>query len=377
MKNVRRYFLPLIKKAALVSVSLFLSLLLIEKVLQTIQYQPKELWWQWDEYEKQKFDIDTHRIWKLNPNRKISEHFGPNPDEYQIHTTDNFGFRTNSFQKHAYTDDVSKIVVLGDSYTYGHAVSDDQAIPSYLQDEVNKHGQDMLVINAGVQGYNPDQEYIYLTEEILPKIKPDVVIWNISFNDLIDMRTHSLHHLQGQSLIRLPGWTNGIYTQGLLHKIFMHLKPELNKSLTANLFFSVLQRVNVVNLLEQSSYELSEEKIERMITALERKHIKLVVTLVPVEWAFNKNYVFENDENLNLWREYFILGKLKKVSPYFLDGNAPLFDIQQQACVNFFLDESYDGSTHEGYRHLSPAGNQEFARALYSYLDIHQFLQKK
>jgi hypothetical protein len=64
-----------------------------------------------------------------------------------------------------------RIVVLGDSFTFGEDVSDDETYSHYLQKLLPKAD----VINLGVHGYGHDQMLLLLREEGL-KYRPDVVV---------------------------------------------------------------------------------------------------------------------------------------------------------------------------------------------------------
>ena len=64
-----------------------------------------------------------------------------------------------------------RIITLGDSYTFGDEVNDDETWPSYLQKKI----PEVEIINLGVHGYGHDQMLIYLEEEGL-KYKPAIVM---------------------------------------------------------------------------------------------------------------------------------------------------------------------------------------------------------
>ena len=38
----------------------------------------------------------------------------------------------------------------------------------------------------GVPGYGVGQTYLYVTEEIIPKYSPDLIVWRLNVNDLWD-----------------------------------------------------------------------------------------------------------------------------------------------------------------------------------------------
>ena len=66
---------------------------------------------------------------------------------------------------------ITRIVVLGDSFTFGEDVDDDETWPHRLEESLPA----TEVLNLGVHGYGHDQMLLYLKEEGL-KYRPDLVI---------------------------------------------------------------------------------------------------------------------------------------------------------------------------------------------------------
>lgn len=76
-----------------------------------------------------------------------------------------------------------RILVLGDSFTWGYGVSDEEIYTEVLEGRLAEDGRDWEIINTGVSGYGNDQEYLFLLREGL-KYKPDVVMLALYlFND--------------------------------------------------------------------------------------------------------------------------------------------------------------------------------------------------
>lgn len=77
-----------------------------------------------------------------------------------------------------------RILVLGDSVTFGHGTLDDTTYPYLLEQQLRKWrpGVNWEVWNLGVPGYNTRQELAYL-EEIGPRAQPDLVIVGFYPND--------------------------------------------------------------------------------------------------------------------------------------------------------------------------------------------------
>ena len=86
---------------------------------------------------------------------------------------------------------IKRIVVLGDSYTWGLGVEANERFTEVLDDELLKNIQ---VINMGVSGYGNDQELLLLKNEGL-KYRPDLVLVAFCGNDPADnCNTHHSYY---------------------------------------------------------------------------------------------------------------------------------------------------------------------------------------
>jgi hypothetical protein len=74
---------------------------------------------------------------------------------------------------------VTRIVVLGDSFTFGEDVGDDETYSHRLEEML----PGVEVLNLGVHGYGHDQMLVYLREEGL-KYRPDVVLLGFLSDDM-------------------------------------------------------------------------------------------------------------------------------------------------------------------------------------------------
>lgn len=82
------------------------------------------------------------------------------------------------------SDAVSRIVVLGDSFTFGYRVSGDSSYPSVLEQKLNQGAIETRfeVLNLGVCGYNTRDQAIVLEHKGLPW-RPDLVVLGYVLND--------------------------------------------------------------------------------------------------------------------------------------------------------------------------------------------------
>ena len=86
-------------------------------------------------------------------------------------------------------DGIFRILVLGDSIAFGHAVSAREAFPKQLEDRVRIRGGAGEVINAGVSGYTAYNELHYYLERGR-RFEPDLVVVAFCMNDVADPYLH-------------------------------------------------------------------------------------------------------------------------------------------------------------------------------------------
>jgi GDSL-like Lipase/Acylhydrolase family len=89
------------------------------------------------------------------------------------------GLRGKTEYAYQRTPGKRRILVLGDSFTFGEEVSDDETYAHYLEAAL----PNTEVLNLGVQGYGHDQMLQYLKEEGV-KYRPDIVILGFASLDI-------------------------------------------------------------------------------------------------------------------------------------------------------------------------------------------------
>jgi len=114
------------------------------------------------------------RGWVLKPGiRKMSVFSG------KILNSNSKGLRGESEYEYQRTPGKQRILVLGDSFTFGEEVSDDETYSHDLESLL----PNTEVLNLGVQGYGHDQMLLYLRDEGA-KYKPDIVILGFAYLDI-------------------------------------------------------------------------------------------------------------------------------------------------------------------------------------------------
>lgn len=147
---------------------------------------------------------DPELLFINNPGARITvplEHYGEyydDPDRresFEIAISEQ-GFRDNFVA--AKLPGEFRILMLGDSFTFGYGVESAQTIPKVLEKILQSRMPDrkVTVINAGVEGYAPWQEHLLLKRKGI-SLEPDLVILQtFTNNDISDSLTRKGKHLR-------------------------------------------------------------------------------------------------------------------------------------------------------------------------------------
>lgn len=100
--------------------------------------------------------------------------------EYKIN---NQGLRDNAIHAIPKPSGSTRILLLGDSFTFGTGNHYEEIWPVIFERALLDHGYDVDVVKAGVSGFDTRTEILYL-ERLLPKYHPDIVVLAFLPNDL-------------------------------------------------------------------------------------------------------------------------------------------------------------------------------------------------
>src|SRR5688572_1130655 len=82
---------------------------------------------------------------------------------------------------------VFRILAIGDSFTFGFYVHNEESFPARLQERLNELRETRFqVLNAGIPGYTIEDELSYLKDKGL-NLKPDLVVLGVYTNDIFDL----------------------------------------------------------------------------------------------------------------------------------------------------------------------------------------------
>ena len=117
---------------------------------------------------------DASKGWSLVPGLRDLDVF-----DGKILNTNRRRYRGRTDYRRKKPEDVKRIVVLEDSFTFGDEVSDGETYSDYLQEQLDG----VEIINLGVHGYGHDQMLIVL-EELGTRLRPDIVLLGFIYDDV-------------------------------------------------------------------------------------------------------------------------------------------------------------------------------------------------
>ena len=256
------------------------------------------------------FQLDKELIYSLKPDSELTWKTEEFIEEAKINS---FGLRDSEIKDRDLYE--NRIIIIGDSMTFGHGVTNEEAFPNQLENVFREHHQNVDVINAGVNGYGTDQAYKLFTKRLL-SLKPSMLIFTIYINDLSDNINFPLYAIEDNVLAPIDPRKNWLYVLGRLDQIMPAIIRSrkiyhfvINKLANKDLF-SVRPKLNSEGL-----HRWSQQKTMLQITGLQDlgriNGFELMVLCIPSKWEKQGYYQWVKQEgiwilNLNqdsIWRE--------------------------------------------------------------------------
>ena len=119
--------------------------------------------------------VSFHR---LKPNSELQD---VETDWNVVYKTNSLGFRDEEHPVEK-TKGLTRIVVLGDSFTFGQGCERGQIFPDVLQSRLKAQGYQAEVLNISDIGIGPEA-YFVLFKDVVRRYQPDVVVINVFGND--------------------------------------------------------------------------------------------------------------------------------------------------------------------------------------------------
>lgn len=191
----------------------------------------------------------------LQPNRTGTYEYPPAEPRTITVRSDAYGFRN--------THDISeldgrlRVLVLGDSYTFGEGVQEGERFTDYLQEME----PGWRVDNIGIPGYGPDL-MLFALEAVIPVARPDVVVVVLFFDDFRRVRPRFSGLGYANPRLQLE--------EGRLVEVeFPKPKPWERSHLYNALQITLSGRINMRAPLTQEEWALNEAIQDSLIALIE------------------------------------------------------------------------------------------------------------
>ncbi len=190
------------------------------------------------------YRADPELIYSLRPNTR---HAWVTAEFREDSTTNRLGLRNPELLEPGAR---RRILVLGDSQTFGHGVPDHAPYPRRLQALFEARGEAVEVVNAGMQGYGSDQSY-KLFEQRLRGLEPNLVVFAHYWNDIPENVSLALYLIEDGRLAELDATGHPLYRVGRIHGM---LPPWILELRLTRLFLTALVG-SKDDWLDPASYE--------------------------------------------------------------------------------------------------------------------------
>jgi hypothetical protein len=154
---------------ALAAATVLVCLLLGE--VATRLSDPEASLWHFPNYIWQATEVDAEAPLQLRYDSELG--YEPRPGVSGTLKGETLSYSADGFRNHNLTQPAATgplILALGDSYTEGYAVSDDESWPAHLERATGRR-----VLNAGVRSYGLDQ-IVLRAERLSPRVKPRTMV---------------------------------------------------------------------------------------------------------------------------------------------------------------------------------------------------------
>jgi hypothetical protein len=328
-----------------------------------------EAWvrWRWDPLKGTPgfFESDPMRRQRLTPN--YTGWFAGVP----VHIN-SLGFRDDREYVLAKGPSTYRIIVLGDSVTFGHGSVGEHTYPYLFEQKLKawRPDVDWQVWNLGVPGYNTSQELAHLLQ-VGPLYDPDLVIVGFYDNDLIDnydipseVRRNTVVSV-AKSLLQRHLYSLELYRRVYLTMLWRIRRSDAYHQLLDHLAVEdeLLAKTTRVNDLSQQSLtpidRLTDEEVRSFSCVYGQRPNPALIGDMQRDAGFGSWLrAVRRLQALNTSGQYRLMFFLNLTPPVCPDGNM-FYDGGSVATNHFFLTIFSEGapsvSTYDELRHRRPS----------------------
>jgi hypothetical protein len=326
----------MVSRLVLVLLSLTITLTGIEVALRAAGYKPT-----------------LSSAWLLGNGSRI-------PDE-DVVTIDRRFVQDDFYRPYQDRGDAKLLVTLGDSFTASFPVGDADRYPAVLETILGKHSFNTRVLNVGLGDSGTDQQLKLFTTYVLPRVRPDIVVWQFYPNDTYENAIKAVYSVgNDNNLVPVGAKDNWLYRR----QRFFDSVPLPTKIKRESYLFNLILRWYERGLEAavppgKDKLEWGRHKIARGIARMEElaaQHgFRVYYTVVAPE-ADYKSDVPHGSAGTVEAVEYQRLLSIVQSKPTFINGRLGTGSAEELSfSADLFADGTRDPSPY-GARHFNEAG---------------------
>lgn len=183
---------------------------------------------------------------------------------------------------------VRRVLCLGDSVTFGFRLANDSdTYPAQLESVLRSGGEQVQVINAGVDGYSPWQEKLFL-EQTGIRYQPDLVVVGFVLNDVTEK--FNLERFGGSTQgtqLQLSAVSHADYLIGQ-SALLSRVREEFRRRTRRRARATEMELLNVERLVREpdnefvgKAWELTLKNLEQLVALCEAREIPCLLVVFP------------------------------------------------------------------------------------------------
>lgn len=180
------------------------------------------------------------------------------------------------------TPEKTRILAIGDSFTFGPYLANEETWPAYLEEEFEGRVE---VLNAGVSDYSIDYEKAYLIEKGY-KLKPDLVILQFFSNDITDLSEEKVK--EREPLFKKAGFmkqtVNFLRDRSHLFAFMLEFKIKREESKKLSKIEEIQERDRKIKYFSEQEHPLFakyEKEFAELVEFTKKKNLLLMVVIFP------------------------------------------------------------------------------------------------
>lgn len=233
-------------------------------------------------YEELEFEADPELYWKLVPNQRGFMWLAGGTRRSPIARINALGLRGRDVEEK--TTGALRILILGDSYTFGSGVADDETFSAVLERQL---GEPVEVINAGVPGYGIFQ-FVELFRRLGPALRPDIVIVTFPTGDVLRQPFARPEDAESHRRMRQRRlWIRRVSrVAAYIHRQIQHVHARLTGT-------SLGSPTRVPHAQAAAMWDRDQARLMEIAAACKRLPTELIVVPWPQGWAAQWNPLVE------------------------------------------------------------------------------------